>query len=571
MLNYKLQQDAMNNELFIAVDSSLVGKSLLSTPLLNKGTAFTREERLELGLLGKLPYQIETLEQQAVRCYGQYGKYKTFIQKQIFLRDLHDTNEVLFYKLISNHLTEMLPVIYTPTVGLAVEQFSASFRKPRGLYIAYPDRKELRRILDNRTHRDIDIIVVTDGERVLGIGDQGVGSIHIPISKIMLYTLFGGLDPYRCLPIYLDVGTNNEKLLADPLYLGWRHERLRGEAYEELITDFVEAVQSKFPKVFLHWEDFGKDNARTILEKYKNALCTFNDDIQGTAVVTLSAVLRASQISGIDFNKQTVAIFGAGSAGLGIADELLKAWIRLGLQPEEAIDKIWLIDKQGLLLQDQDLTPFQKKYAKSPEQLRAQGWKPGSELNLMSVLKQARPSILIGCSAVPNAFTQEHIQVMARNHARPIIFPLSNPLTACEALPKDILQWSEGQALVAAGSPCEGVAQCNNALAFPGLGLGVIAAQAQRVTDNMLWACVQAIVEFTQRLKTSHGAILPAIEEAAALAVEVASKVAVQAVADGVANHGHEATIDFSTWAEQIIQLQWQPVYKSIKLNSLMD
>ncbi|MFM8454872.1 MAG: NAD-dependent malic enzyme [Gammaproteobacteria bacterium] len=561
MLNYELKFDANTQESWIEVDSSLTGKALLSTPLLNKGTAFSLDERINLGLLGKLPQHTETLEEQVVRCYAQYKKYKTSIQRHIYLNNLHDRNEVLFYKLVSGHVTEMLPVIYTPSVSTAVKQFSWEFRQPRGLYIAYPDRDHLETIFDNRTHPDIHVIVVTDGERVLGIGDQGVGSIYIPIAKIMLYTLFGGLDPYRCLPIYLDAGTNNENLLADPLYLGWRHERLKGDQYDGFIDDFVNLLRKRCPKVFLHWEDFGRDNARRILEKYKDNFCTFNDDMQGTAIVTISAFLRASQMCGLDFKNQEAVIFGAGTAGVGIADELVSAWVRMGMSPEQARDKIWLIDKHGLLVEGQDLLDFQTKYAKSSEKINH--W-PDQALDLLNVLKQVKPNLLIGCSAMGGAFTEEHIRTMAANHARPIIFPLSNPTASCEALPKDIMLWTEKRALIATGSPFPDIAQCNNALAFPGLGLGILSAKARLVTNNMLWATIQAIVKYTMGLRSQETALLPPMEEAYNLAQEVALAVAKQALADGVSD------LDPSDQNTDALELKiqatrWVPAYKNIR------
>ncbi|MBX9706028.1 MAG: NAD-dependent malic enzyme, partial [Gammaproteobacteria bacterium] len=486
MLDFTVNKDSKTGT--ETITTSLAGKPLLSTPQLNKGTAFTYEERHAFNLLGKLPARIETLEEQVQRCYKQYSSYVTPLKRNVFLNELHDTNHVLFYRLLQQHLAEMLPTIYTPIVGTAVKEFSAEFRRPRGLYLSYQERDAMDEILDNRSNPEIDLIVVTDGEGVLGIGDQGIGGMDIPIAKLMVYTLCGGIDPTRTLPILLDVGTNNEALLNDPLYLGWRHPRLEGQEYDDFIEKFVRSVNKKFPKVFLHWEDFGRNNARRNLERYQNTLCTFNDDMQGTGVVTLAALLAAVKVNHQSLKDQRIVVFGGGTAGTGISDQIVDALMREGLTKEEARAKFWMIDRAGLLTQDmKDLTPFQYVYARDAAELADWTLAHGSVVTLADVVHHIKPTVLIGCSAVAGAFNEAIIKEMASYQDKPIILALSNPTERAEAQPVDIYQWTDGRALLATGSPFDDVtfhgvqvriAQCNNAFVFPGLGLGLIAVQA---------------------------------------------------------------------------------------------
>jgi len=548
MLQYEIHRDAITGEEWIETD--LRGKELLTTYLLNKGTAFTQQERLELGLLGKLPAKIEILDDQLKRAYRQYKKYKNNLQKHIYLNNLHDKNEILFYKLVNAHLVEMIPIIYTPIVAKAVQEFSHEFRQPRGLYISYPDRDKIEFILDNRTHPELSVIVVTDGERVLGIGDQGVGAIDIPIAKLMLYTMCGGINPYYTLPIMLDVGTNNKKLLKDPLYLGWRHSRIHGAEYDRFIEKFVRALQKRLPNIFLHWEDFGRDNARRILERYQHELCTFNDDMQGTSVVTMSAVLTAVGQIGSQLCEQRVIIFGAGTAGVGIADRFVDSLMRQGVSKHRAREQIWLIDREGLLVREMtDLMPFQLPYAREA----------GRGQLLEEVVSQVKPTILIGCSAVKGAFTETIVRKMAAQNLRPIIFPLSNPNEYAEATPADLLAWTENRALIATGSPfSESIAQCNNAFSFPGIGLGLIAAKAKYLTDNMLWAACQAL---SQCAPVGHDApLLPPLKEARNVAFKIAVAIVDQARQEGL------ASINPDLSSEQAVKsILWEPFYRPIR------
>lgn len=560
MLKYITRIDPKTRKEWI--ETHLTGKQLMQMPLLNKGTAFTEEERHELKLLGKLPHRVETLDEQVKRVKNQYRAYVSSLQKYIYLNNLHDKNEVLFYKLLYEDLAETLPLIYTPGVSNAVKEFSHEFRSPRGLYIAYPDRANMDEILDNRTHAEIDLMVVTDGERILGIGDQGIGGMDIPIAKLVVYSLCG-INPYNALPIMLDVGTDNQELLNNPLYLGWRHPRIRGKEYDDFVHQFVELVKKKFPRSMLHWEDFGQQNARKILETYRTDHCTFNDDMQGTGVVTLAALLAAIQATKTPIQSQRVVVFGAGTAGVGIADQLHNAMQRQGMSSDAAFRQFWLIDKDGLLKEGMPLAFFQKPYARSKDE----AWT--DKTDLLAVVKAIKPTILIGCSTVRNAFNEDVVREMASHVAQPIIFPLSNPNERSEADAADLLTWSDGKALIATGSPYDPVVlngkkyditQCNNALSFPGIGIGAIATRAKEVTDNMLWAAANAISEKSPVRQDPTKALLPAITEIAQLAPHVALAVAKQAIADGVARNTPKLDLD-----EFIQENIWRPYYRPIK------
>ncbi len=564
MLNFKRYKDPEKNAEWL--ETTMIGKPLLTTPQLNKGTAFTEKERHELNLIGKLPTQIESLDQQVDRVYQQFCSYRGNLNRNIFLGSLHDSNQTLFYKLVSEHLSTMLPVIYTPIVGTAVKKFSHEFRQPRGLYISYPDRRYIEEILDNRSHPEVELIVVTDGEGVLGIGDQGIGGMDIPIAKLMVYTLCGGVDPTRTLPILLDVGTNNEELLKDPMYLGWRHERLTGQEYDDFIEQFVTAVKKKFPNIFLHWEDFGRENARRNLEKYRDKLCTFNDDMQGTGVVTLSAILAGINVNKQTFRDQQVVIFGAGTAGTGIADQICDAMIREGLSEEEAKQRFWLLDRPGLLTSDMpELTGFQKPYAHEPSVMSE--WQldnPGS-IQLADVVRNVKPTILIGCSAVAGAFSEAIIKEMASHIERPIILPLSNPTERAEAAPINLFKWTDGKALIATGSPFEDVdfdgrhiriAQCNNAFVFPGLGLGLLTTKAKHLSDTVLWETCKALSEYSPTVKDHMAPLLPSLDEAQDVAKHIAMRVAQQIIKEG------ETDLSVDTDLETLIsEKMWEPYY----------
>ncbi len=563
MLDFKYSIDPKTGQTIIM--TSLCGKPLLTTPQLNKGTAFSEKERVLFHLQGKLPSRIETLEEQVTRAYRQFQNYKDPLTQNIFLNSLLDNNQNLFYQLVSEHLMEFLPVIYTPIVGTAVKQFSTEYRTPRGLYISYPERAHMRTILKNRSNPEIDLIVVTDGEGVLGIGDQGIGGMDIPIAKLMVYTLCGGINPNRTLPILLDVGTNNQNLLDDPLYLGWRHPRITGKEYDDFVDDFVCAVKELFPTVFLHWEDFGRDNARKHLERYQNQLCTFNDDMQGTGVVTLAALLSGVHALGQSLKDQRIVVFGAGTAGTGIADQIKESLCKEGLSAEEAYQHFWLLDRPGLLLDNTiGLTDFQKPYARPHAEVAQWQLAQNDRITLLDVIKNVKPTILIGASAVAHAFTQEIIQSLCAGVDRPLVLPLSNPTERCEASPEEILHWSQGKALIATGSPFAPVkfnnewreiAQCNNALVFPGLGLGIITVQAKRLSNECLWVACQALADCAPILKDPNAPLLPSLSVAREVAIKIAHAVAQQILDEG------QAGIVPKDLTTAINQAVWTPHY----------
>ncbi len=549
------------------------GVDLLQNPLWNKGTAFTEAERKAFGLDGLLPPAVETLDQQSLRAYEAFRAYETDLGRHINLRVLQDTNEVLFYRLLLDHVEEMLPIVYTPTVALACQQFSHIYRRNRGMFVAYPYRDDIRALLRNRPNPEVDVIVVTDGERILGIGDQGAGGMGIPIGKLSLYTLIGGIHPARTLPIVLDVGTNNQEQRDDPEYIGWRHERVTGQAYFDFVDRFVQAVQAELPTTLLQWEDFATPHARPILERYRDKLLTFNDDIQGTAAVTLGAIVGAVSVTGKRLAEQQVVFLGAGSAAIGVADYLRAAMVDDGPSDQEARSRFWLVDKDGLLHTGRpDLTPDQRVYAQPID--RVANWPRtfNGTIGLADVIGQVEATILIGLSTVGGAFTEPIVREMAKKAARPVIFPLSNPTARSEAQPQDLIRWTDGRALIATGSPFapvtyEGrlipIAQCNNVFIFPAVGLGVIAAGARRVTDGMMLAAARALGENSPALKNASASLLPAVADLRTVAVAIATAVGVEAQRAGVAPQ---------TSAEEFGRLVaakvWQPRYVPMAADS---
>lgn len=546
------------------IETNLTGSSLLSSPKLNKGAAFTDEERREFNLIGLLPYHVETLEQQAARMYAQYSEHHSSLGKHIYLNVLHDYNETLFYKLTSEHLEEMLPIIYTPTVGEAVQRFSLELRKPRGLYISYPDMDKIDTILEHRLPAAVDLTVVTDGEAVLGIGDQGIGGINIACAKLMVYSLCGGLNPHRVLPIQLDVGTNNTSLLNDSMYLGWRHERISGQAYDDFVDAFVSALTKKFPSIYLHWEDLGRDNARRLLQHYQNRICTINGDMQATGVVALACVLAGVRASGIPLKDHRIVIMGAGTAGIGIADQILGALQRHGLSEQEARSHFWLLDKEGLLTTDSPLLAFQKPYARKRSDI-AHWDSDHHAIRLYDVIKNVKPTILIGCSTAAGAFNENIVKLMAAQVGRPIIMPLSNPNSLAEAKPDDLLRWTEGRAIIATGSPFPDArygdkyyrfAQSNNAFAFPGIGLGATVVKAKRLTNDMLWAATEALTHCSPVNHDVMSPLLPKLSEAKMVSYNVALAVATQAQREGLAQIPDQADLK-----QMIRQAMWEPRY----------
>jgi malate dehydrogenase (oxaloacetate-decarboxylating) len=558
----------------ISIHTEASGHHLLDNPKLNKGNAFSLEERDTFKLKGKLPEYIESLEDQSARTYAQYQEISSDLAKNIYLNSLHDSNETLFYHVVKKHLKEMLPIIYTPTVGKAVQRFSLEMRRTRGLYISYPDRHRIDDILSNRTNRIIDLIVVTDGEGVLGIGDQGIGGMNIAIAKLMVYVLCAGINPSCKLPIQLDVGTNNQQLLNDPMYLGWRHERINGEQYDEFIGLFVEAVRKQFPNIYLHWEDFGRDHARHNLERYQESMLTFNDDMQGTGAVALSAVLAGVKAAGRNLCQERIVFFGAGTAGCGMADQIRDAMVQDGLSKEEAQQRFWLIDRHGLLIDDMpDLMACQAPYARTRADIDNWPQHEGEQATgLLRVVQQAKATILIGCSTVSGAFNERVVKSMAANTKRPLIMPMSNPTACAEAHPANLLKWTDGLAMVATGSPFDAVeyegkhiriSQANNAFVFPGLGLGLLACQAKRLSPTMLRAAADALSDASPALHDPQAPILPDLDQIDDISHAIALKVIAVARAEGLAQ------IDDKVDANQAIDAMiWHPRYYPYKVKN---
>jgi len=544
------------------------GMDLLNCPMLNKGTAFTADERSRFGLLGLLPPQVETLAEQVVRAYDAYKRKTEDLERHIYLRALQDTNEVLFYALLLAHIEEMMPMVYTPVVAQACEQFSHIYRRPRGLFISYPLRDSIPQLLRNRPHREVDVIVVTDGERILGIGDQGAGGLGIPIGKLSLYTLIGGIHPERTLPIVLDVGTNNSERLSDPEYIGWRHERVTGQPYFDFIEQFVQAVKQELPGTCLQWEDFATPHARPILQRYRDQLLTFNDDIQGTASVTVAAALGAVKVTGKSLKDQQIVMLGAGSAGIGVADGLRAAMVDEGLSEQEARSHFWFVDRDGLLHTGRtDLSSEQTVYAQPQDRLSGWPRTSGGHVGLADLIGKIDATLLIGLSTVGGAFSEPIVREMARKVQRPIIFPLSNPTIKSEAKPDDLIRWTDGRALVATGSPFPPVhfagktipiAQCNNVFIFPAMGLGLVASGARRVTNPMMLAAARALAENSPALKDSSASLLPPVTDIRRVAAEIAIAVGVAAQKDGVASQ-----VSMEELRQRVQSAQWFPAYPS--------
>lgn len=541
---------------------------LLRDPILNKGTAFSLQERDEFALHGLIPTTVETLEQQVIRCLDAYSAKENPLEKHIYLRALQDRNEVLFYRFIIDNLVDILPIIYTPVVGQACEMFSHIYRQPRGVFLSYPERDKLDSIIQNiASTRSIKVIVVTDGERILGLGDQGAGGLGIPIGKLSLYTSCGGIHPSNTLPIILDVGTNNKERLDDPEYIGWRHARISGKEYDDFVDQFVQSIKRHMPHVLLQFEDFAQQHAYPLLERYKNQLCTFNDDIQGTASVAVAAILAATRVTNTPLKEHRVALLGAGSAGCGISEQLVHAMMNQGLSEEEARSRFYLVDRYGLLHDEMtDLLPFQKGFVRSSASL--QNWKleKQGEITLTDVINNAQPTILLGVSGQPNQFNEAMIKTMLSYCERPIIFPLSNPTSRAEAIPQDLLNWTAGKALIATGSPFEPVAinghkieiaQCNNSYIFPGVGLGVVAGQAKRVTDLMMMAAAVALSELAPAIKTGEGRLLPELNSIREVSQHIARAVILQGIKEGHIGPMNDNQID-----DSIKRRMWTPQYE---------
>jgi len=545
------------------------GTDLLNTPLLNKGTAFTEEERTRFGLEGLLPPQVETLDEQVVRAYEAFLKKDNDLERHIYLRALQDTNEVLFYRLLVDHIEEMTPLVYTPTVATAIEQFSHIYRRARGLFIPYPLRDSIPQLLRNRPNKDVDVIVVTDGERILGIGDQGAGGLGISIGKLSLYSGIGGIRPERTLPIVLDVGTNNKERLNDPEYLGWRHERITGQAYYDFVDQFVQAVKQELPGTCLQWEDFATPHARPILNRYRDELLTFNDDIQVTAAIALGAVIGAVKVAGRSLKDQQIVMLGAGGTGIGVADGLRAAMKGEGLSEQEARSRFWVIDIDGLLHSGRkNLSPEQAVYAQ-PES-RVSGWPRTSNghIGLADVIGKINATTLIGFSTVGGAFSEPIVREMARKVERPIIFPLSNPTSKSEATAEDLIRWTDGRALVASGSPFAPVdyngrkitiAQCNNVHIFPAMGLALVASGARRVTEPMLLAAARALAANSPALKDPSASLLSPLKDSRRVARDIAVAVGIEAQKQGLAPKTSEDEL-----RQRVLKAQWTPTYSNL-------
>lgn len=544
----------------------LTGLNLLNNPFLNKGTAFTKEERAKYGITGMLPSTVQTLEQQSVQAYGQYLSKQTDLEKRIFLMNLFNTNRTLFYKLMGEHLVEFMPVVYDPVVADSIEQYNEIFLKPQdAAFLSIDEPENIKASLKNAADgRDIRLIVVTDAEGILGMGDWGVNGVDIAIGKLMVYTAAAGINPAQVLPVSIDAGTNNEELLNNPLYLGNRHARVEGETYYEFIDQFVQSATELFPELLLHWEDFGRGNAATILEKYEDKITTFNDDIQGTGIVVLAGVLDGLNISGEQLKDQTILTFGAGTAGVGIANILLDEMIRQGVPEEEARQHFYQVDKQGLLFEDtKGLTPGQIPFARK----RSEFTNADELTNLEAVVKAIHPTIMIGTSTQPGAFTEEIVKEMAAHTPRPIIMPLSNPTKLAEAKAKDLIEWTDGKALVGTGIPAADVeyngvtyqiGQANNALMYPGLGLGLIASTATRVNAEIISQASRALGGIVDVTKPG-AAILPPVAKITEFSQTIAETVAKSVVAQKL---NREEITDIK---EAVESAKWVPEYKSLE------
>ncbi len=548
-----------------ACQVSLSGFDLINSPRLNKGTAFSTHERDVFDLHGLLPPHVGTLDEQIERRTEALADESTPFTKYGLLRDLQDTNETLFYALLVRNIEAMLPLVYTPTVGEGCQRFSEIWRKPRGLFLSYPNKDRIDQILSHSRYDDVKCIVVSDGERILGLGDQGAGGMGIPIGKMALYTALGGIHPENCLPILLDVGTDNEDRLKDPIYIGWRHHRVRGVEYDDFVDVFVNSVKKRWPHVLLQWEDFAGSNAARFLARYRDQLCTFNDDIQGTAAVAAATLISAINVTGIPLEQQRIVMLGFGSAGIGITNLLAQFMQDRGLTEQEARERFFAIDLYGLVTQNgKGVRPEQLPYARKEQEV--QSWKqPNGEITLLDVVRNARPSVLIGVSGQPGAFTEQAVREMAKYSDRPVIFPLSNPTSRSEATAQDLMDWTEGRALIGTGSPFEPanvggtkvpITQTNNSYIFPGLALGIVASKARRVTDTMVKAAAEELVRQLPTQKDKQASLLPPLSQARKLGRLIGMAVGRQAIRDGQAQVANEDALNRELQANF-----WEPVY----------
>jgi malate dehydrogenase (oxaloacetate-decarboxylating) len=560
----------MNDKSLQTVATALSGYELLNDPLLNKGTAFTEGERDAFDLHGLLPPHVAELDYQVRRRLDAFRGLGTEMQRYIFLRGLQDTNETLFYALLTRNIEEMMPIVYTPTVGLGCQLFSSIFRKPRGLFLSLPHKDLIRRILGHPRFDRVEAIVVSDGERILGLGDQGAGGMGIPIGKLALYTACAGLHPSTTLPIILDVGTDNKEHLDDPLYIGWQYERVRGEQYDEFVEIFVATVRERWPHVLLHWEDFAIGNANRLLARYRDQLCTFNDDIQGTAAIAVGTLLSAINVTGVPLREQRVAVLGAGSAGTGICALLLRAMVDAGLSETEARVRFYLVDREGLLVEGMPgLQSFQTSFAQHRDRIADWTLQQPGRVGLADVMANAHPTVLIGTSGQAHAFSEAVVRTMAEHVQRPVIFPLSNPTERAEATPADLDAWTEGRAVIGTGSPFPPVKrngrefridQTNNAYVYPGIGLGAIATDARRISDRMFLAAARTIADNSPAKRDPQANLLPPLVDIRKLTFQVALAVARQAQAEGLADPMSDEAITAAIKAKM-----WDPVYANYR------
>lgn len=526
------------------IDVTVSDYALITNPLLNKGMAFSEDERQQFSLYGLIPPVYASLKEQQERSYEAFSGKISNIEKYIYLRDLQDSNETLFYSVLRTHVVEMLPIVYTPVVGEACQHFSQTYRRPRGIFIAYPYKDKIDHILANPHFDQIEVIVVSDGERILGLGDQGAGGMGIPVGKLSLYSACAGIHPAATLPILLDTGTNNQALLNDPLYIGWKHERIRDKDYDDFIEAFVKAVKKRFPHVLLQWEDFAQQNANPILAKYRDQLCTFNDDIQGTAAIATGTLLSALPLTGMPLRDHRIAILGGGSAGCGISQLLLEAMMADGLSEPEARARFFLVDREGLFVKGAvGLMDFQSKFCQEKSVIANWVVRDPNHIGLLDVVKNIHPTVLIGVSGQPGTFTEEIVREMASHVERPVIFPLSNPTSRSEAVPDDLVLWTNNKVIMGTGSPFRaimrnGVAtrvdQTNNAYIFPGMGLGLIAVKATKVTDKMFMLAAKALAACSPTITDQNANLLPSLANIREVSFNVAMAVGAEAIRAGL-------------------------------------
>ncbi|HTC26690.1 NAD-dependent malic enzyme [Dyella sp.] len=553
------------------IQVSVTGFDLINKSMLNKGVAFNQGERDTFRLHGILPPHIGTMDEQIERRLKGMRSFATDFERYAFLRELQDSNETLFYALLVRYIEELLPLVYTPTVGEGCQHFSEIWRKPRGLFLSYPNKQRIRDILADPRFDPVRVIVVSDGERILGLGDQGAGGMGIPIGKLSLYTACAGIHPDLTLPILLDVGTNNSERLSNPLYIGWRHERIVGAEYDAFVEEFVQAVVERWPHILLQWEDFAGSNASRLLEKYRDRLCTFNDDIQGTASIAAGTLLAAINVTGVKLTDQRIAVLGAGSAGCGISNLLLRAMVDAGLAEDQARASFYLVDRNGLIVEGMEgITPAQTPFVQQRDAVDTWVLEKPYQIGLLEVMRNAKPTVLIGVSGQAGAFTEPVIREMAKHVQRPVIFPLSNPTSRSEGIPQHLMEWTDGRALIGTGSPFSPVTwngkttpvdQTNNSYIFPGIGLGVLGARARRVTDGMFMVAAKVVAAMSPTAQDHNGRLLPPVDQLRAVSLAVAKAVAVQAQTDGVAEACDETTL-----AKRIEAMVWEPRYRPYEL-----